>query len=518
MSFYSFVKKVFCFCLLLLSFNIRAQQVKKVDCCGDINTKATIIINDNASNAATLTSLGTVNTSFNFKLSSSANTSAGVYNTDGSLIRTLWGGVRYDAGCYVGQWDGLLDDGTQAAYGSYQVKVLSNNVQYTWEGVIGNSTKNHFRTYGGFGPFAFSTNNGYFGDSFAEGGVQTHWFDLKDIQTINNVDIGLSATITGVTCDNSNVYWCVNNDYESPGGNFIFATKISDNSNVNFRSAIQHASGRGGTVQNNVIGYFADGSDKRYSAITVQKNGNLLFATRLDTLYVFNKISGSILTKTTIPGIKRIASGITNDLWAIIGPNVNKIIVDNNGVVSFTNIYLQNLIEPLSLAISPDGNTVSICDNNTSQVKSYSTSTGKLIWSLGQPGGYKENPVAANDKFAFLAANFGFSYIAYQADGSFWVNSDGEYCVKHFNADLSYKERISYIPSSRSSNADPNNPTRVFADELEFERDYSKPLDNGLNGSWKLKNVWTPGTNLDIYRKFDRVGNFVKRTHLCSWV
>ncbi|RYE13780.1 MAG: hypothetical protein EOP45_20670, partial [Sphingobacteriaceae bacterium] len=50
-------------------------------------------------------------------------------------------GVQYESGCYHGQWDGYLDDGsTLAPLGTYTVKILTSNTKYEWEGVIGNTS------------------------------------------------------------------------------------------------------------------------------------------------------------------------------------------------------------------------------------------------------------------------------------------------------------------------------------------------------------------------------------------
>ncbi|RYE16241.1 MAG: hypothetical protein EOP42_34280, partial [Sphingobacteriaceae bacterium] len=266
--------------LLLTFFNTEAQQVKKIDCCLDISSKATIIINDNANNASSsvVVSSNPQNGIFNFELKSNLNTSAGVYNSDGVLIRTLWSGVRYDAGCYEGQWDGLLDDGvTVAPTGNYRIKILTNDVKYDWEGVIGNTFTNDYHQFGGFGPFAFSGTRGYLGDSFAEGGIQTHYFDLSDPHTMKDIDIGLSAIITSVTADDNLVYWACGNQYENPQGNFIFATKISDNTNYVFSAGINHVAGRGASIANSVIGY-KTGIENTIGSVSVQRNGNFLFA------------------------------------------------------------------------------------------------------------------------------------------------------------------------------------------------------------------------------------------------
>jgi len=72
-------------------------------------------------------------TPFTFSLDGSYATSAGVYNSTGTLVRTLWSGVRYTAGSHSTSWDGNNDDGTAAPSGAtYTVKVLTDNMQYLW--------------------------------------------------------------------------------------------------------------------------------------------------------------------------------------------------------------------------------------------------------------------------------------------------------------------------------------------------------------------------------------------------
>ena len=65
----------------------------------------------------------------------------GVYGEDGSLIRTLWSGVKYSTGTYKETWDGKDDMAKTVAEKKLEIKVLSNNVQYEWEGAsIGNTS------------------------------------------------------------------------------------------------------------------------------------------------------------------------------------------------------------------------------------------------------------------------------------------------------------------------------------------------------------------------------------------
>ncbi len=77
---------------------------------------------------------------FTFNLSSNSRTSAGIYKSDGTLIRTLWGNKDYAAGTHIAQWDGFADDKSIAPTDNYHVELLKNNVKYKWEGVIGNTS------------------------------------------------------------------------------------------------------------------------------------------------------------------------------------------------------------------------------------------------------------------------------------------------------------------------------------------------------------------------------------------
>src|SRR5437660_12779646 len=120
-------------------------------------------------------------TRFSFTIDSAATTSAGVFMSDGTLVKTLWSGSPSTPGPYTGSWDGTDDDGRIAPDGSYQVRVLSNNVQYAWEGVVGNTsdalsgpTVHHALEfiYG----MAISGANAYFCVGYNEALASTHKF------------------------------------------------------------------------------------------------------------------------------------------------------------------------------------------------------------------------------------------------------------------------------------------------------------------------------------------------------
>lgn len=77
---------------------------------------------------------------FTFTLDGSYQTSAGVYDLSGRLIRTLWSNSYYSAGTFTSTWDGNDDYGIPQASGNYEIRLLQHNVQYIFDGAIGNTS------------------------------------------------------------------------------------------------------------------------------------------------------------------------------------------------------------------------------------------------------------------------------------------------------------------------------------------------------------------------------------------
>jgi hypothetical protein len=76
---------------------------------------------------------------FSVQLSQGGLTSAGIFDSDGRIVRTLWALETFNAGNLNCSWDGLDDFGTPAPPGTYTWKVLRNGAQYNNIGVIGNT-------------------------------------------------------------------------------------------------------------------------------------------------------------------------------------------------------------------------------------------------------------------------------------------------------------------------------------------------------------------------------------------
>jgi hypothetical protein len=74
-------------------------------------------------------------------LAAPGTTSAGVCDGDGRLVRTLWRGRPHVGGVLSLSWDGRDDDGQAVpGKGNYHAQVLSHDVRYVWEGMIGNTS------------------------------------------------------------------------------------------------------------------------------------------------------------------------------------------------------------------------------------------------------------------------------------------------------------------------------------------------------------------------------------------
>ncbi len=87
------------------------------------------------------------------------------------------------------------------------------------------------------------------------------------------------------------------------------------------------------------------------------------------------------------------------------------------------------------------------------------------------------------------------AFIAFQPDGSFWVNDPGNYRVQHYTGNRTFIETIMSMGANYSTWADKNDNTRVGAEYLEFKIDNSQPL-TGSTG-WQLVKNWGATVSAD---------------------
>jgi hypothetical protein len=452
---------------------------------------------------------------FKFTLQQSASTSAGVYTTDGVLVRTLWSGVKYNAGAHSAVWDGTNDEGNLMPAASYQIKVLSNNVKYAWEGVLGNTSGKFsgptiFRGHNPIQGLAVAGNTAYYTVGYNEQGSSCYKFNTQDPQgkvTIGSGGIESNAVAT----DGKLVYWV---SFEiKTNSNFIQATNVFNDAPVNFAAGqaftVFKSKARLSVVQRAL-------SPDRINALAVQKNGQYLLSahTNLNQVQVMNKTTGKLVSTASITNPTALAVDQSNHVWiACVSngkPAVLRYQINADGGLQYLNKMLSDLVRPLAIAVSPDDATVLVADGGTSQqVKAYNNASGELKWEFGEAGGYSNSAAVNDHKFYFsnVRSELG-TCIAFEADGSFWVQDSGNSRLQHYSANRTFINRVMYLPTSYSVTVDRNDATRVFSDYLEFKIDYSKSLSPN-NGSWTLVNNWGAMVPNEFDRKYNRLKDVV---------
>jgi len=456
---------------------------------------------------------------FSFSLDEPCTTSAGVYATNGTLIRTLWSKARYySAGTYTSNWNGYTDSGTLAPNSTYEVKILQHNMEYVWDGAIGNTSDTPYgpACHQGFQflqDMAIVGTNAYCVSGYDEGKYPFRTFSTLNPQHIlaqwfwsynqsgqlgnNPVNI-YDRNWTWVTADSNWIYCAcsatfnptnlVNNSY--PG--CIVATTVTNLGLAYFTNGVAITNGPGFAANPYANGIYV-GRQPGLSGLSVQQNGNLLAAAVApdNKVYLMQKRSGSIIADFTVSHPQRIYFSSDSSLW----------VVSSNAVYDYTNLNvlpalahtISAVSEPLDVAVNPtNSNIILIADGGTNQQVRAFDKTGALLWTYGVPGGYQANGIAVTtNKFWFNYEGVDQTFLCCASDGSFWIGDEGAHRTLHISSTLNYLEQIMYQPFSYSACVDQTDPTRVFNQFLEFKVDYTKPFSN----CWTLVNNWKIGVD-----------------------
>ncbi len=78
---------------------------------------------------------------FDFAIDKPVSTSAGVYDRQGRLLRTLWTMRPMDPGKHTAEWDGCDESATAVAASAYEVRVVTNPSVYRNVGALGNTKR-----------------------------------------------------------------------------------------------------------------------------------------------------------------------------------------------------------------------------------------------------------------------------------------------------------------------------------------------------------------------------------------
>jgi hypothetical protein len=464
---------------------------------------------------------------FSFTVATASTTSAAVYDASNQLFLTLWSGESVPIGTNIRVWNGKDNGGNPAPVGTYTIKVLTHNVQYIWDGCVGNTSyiaNDHQNIHTAFDVFSCMVpfgNNVYYSVGGNEGQPTFGGFanSAPQVNTppLRFVDPFTSPSMMAI--DSQKLY------FVSLGGfgnttSFVYALTMGSGSRVGFSSQPSLCLGNnyqpdgtcypGQTYPGAIL--LNNGYTNVPSGIAVQQNGSILAVAMPSEGVIrrYNKTTGAALgsitttlianpSPTTVNGnpvltnnyLNQIAMTPSGDLW---------VITSKTSVAKYTNLgttptlatsFSIDTVNPLAIAVDPTNGNIWIVDGDTSQQVQCYTSAGDIYGTLGDYGGSLGNAAVYNYTFNFYATPVSQkSAIAVDNAGSVWVTDSGNGRMLKFSGGASAASSIQYRGKSYNAIVDTGNPIRVFSNFMEFTVDYTKPLTDP--SSWKLIKNWLP--------------------------
>ncbi len=452
-------------------------------------------------------------TRIDFTLPYGATTSAGVYDAQGVLLRTLWRGEKLPAGSQARSWDGRDDLGRTVAVAEIGIRIVYHRMQYIWEGVYGNSSAaaggpavhkafnmpTSFALDGGRVLYAVGYNEHQPGlHAFPATSPEQHSLPMPAV-----VDPFVSFSM--IALDGRRLYW-------ANGGGISHTTFIGA---YDLANAAQASFTRGTPVCLNrrASGQCYESQDYRSVialqtttahapvGLAVQSAGRILAVAHgvLDTVRLYDKDSGELLNSIPLPlqagRINQIAMTPRGDLLVITGRTVRR----------YTNLAgrptlaatIAGLQAPVAVATSPvDEHIVWVADGGESQQLKLHDAEGRLLYSLGRAGGQAEDPAVAADRLCFAGPEgLEQTGMLVTADAHIWVVDTCNNRVLRWRTEdsriLAQDAQIAYLPAFYAATVDHGNPRRVFANFLEFDTDVDAPIRPGQ--SWRLVRNWLAG-------------------------
>jgi hypothetical protein len=450
-------------------------------------------------------------TRFAFTLPRDATTSAGVYDGQGRLIRTLWRAEKFPAGVHLNDWDGKGDAGRAYAGREVVFKVIHHQINPVWEGVIGNSsTAEGANLHKSFEPptsLAVQGSRAFYAVGYNEMQPGVHAFDLaspgNNLRPVTSKDP--FAAITMIAADAKRLYWV------NTGGivhtSFVGAYDLSSMRPSVFSAGrpqclnVRPNSTR--CYEDQDYPSVLDVETARVDAptgIAVQRRGRVLAVAHAgkNLIRLFDKTTGAPLKRIAVSlaprSMNQLAMSASGDLWVISGGSVMRYTgLDSNPRLAAT---ISSLTQPLALAAGEGADEVWVADGGASQQIKRFNASGKLLATIGAQGGYATDPRVTEDKLCFQAREGREqTALGVAADGSVWVVDTCNNRMLRFRPDGPVPARsdaqVAYLPASYLSTVDHGNPQRVFSNFLEFEVERNAPLQPGQG--WKLVRNWLAG-------------------------
>lgn len=444
---------------------------------------------------------------FTFDLPAERSTSAGVYDADDHLMRTLWSGRRLPAGQHSATWDRRDDAGNLLPVGRYTVRVIHHDVQYVWEGAVGNSSANPgvalpHRSYHGPSALAYAGGRMHYGVGFNEGGPMVVGFDIADPQRplldLQSVDAFAGAQF--IATDGTRLYWANTGGFNT--ANFVAAYDLASGARAAFPEGTpfcmvtrDDGSCYPGAQYSGVLALHADAGNPP-TGIAVQAAGPVLAVAYAaeNRVRLFDKTSGHALGELAVT----LATGSGNHL--AMAPDGDLWVLTPGGAQRWTALattpqlaaQVTGLARPLAVAVDPqDRQSVWVADGGRSQQVKHFDADGRALGALGRAGGCTATTAIGADTLCFLLTpSFEQTGLAVDGSHALWVVDTSNNRIVQFGADGAPVATVSYLPATYAVAVDTGNPARVFANFLEFRVDPA--LTPGQPGGWTLVRNWLP--------------------------
>jgi hypothetical protein len=419
---------------------------------------------------------------FRYQLDNRYQTSAGVYDATGHLVRTLWSNQTREAGLNRGVWDGRDDAGVLLATGpQYEVRVLAHNMVYEWEGVMGTTAHNQTSAtqldYPYFmGDFEIAGDRVYTLSASEQLVPRLRYHRLADMNGdwaprpgLSNFRGGFNY-FTHIAADDTQVYVAraahtLSTAASSEHAAFVVGLDRDLSREISFGEfgqslctqifesgsapAFCYDDGRSSSLYSSAIdvvtqvGPGPDAYKNNTTGMAVQRQGDFLFVAHghLNRLHVLNKRTGKLLQVLTLKGVSELAvcgnttrAASRTELWALHRdaasgvPLVSRFTVSTTSQTSIVTatpaLTIRGIEAPLNLALNQDCSSIVVPNGGTQQqLKAYATTNGLLQWSLGVQGGYKSvSPTVSPYKFSFTRTADGNNIITEQAFVGFEPN------------------------------------------------------------------------------------------------
>jgi hypothetical protein len=479
------------------------------------------------------------------------STSAEISNAAGVVIRSLWQNRAYPAGRFGEIWDGLDDYGKPATGGPFKALLQYNGVQYTWDGILGDTSPDLFapNTWGGVtlvipGDMVTLGDEGIAALGYDEGSYNSATFSMKnpmtDVRPFVPQNIG-GDIFTRMATDGKLVYFADHTTATGAGAGVVAFDK----------AGYLHNFSSGSFFPGSPRNHFHNDTDKmnprflvpqacdvvKYppvfiTGVAVQRKGNILATAHgavakfpsSDVIFLWNKTTCAPLGSFKIANPQRIVFDLSGSLWVISGTGLDTANVLSKvtepGARNMITTPISGLENPMAVAISSITGHLFIADGGKhQQVLEYDLGKNSLLRALGDSGGYGTghscNAAITHYKFWFdyggrdpstqvdtISAD---AFVYADDSGGLEVEDPTTGQIEFYSLKQGvwqYTRRILFEGFQRSLAVAINSPSRIFLGKgslLELNRDWSKPLLSGDpdpavggNGSWTLANNWWP--------------------------